>query len=240
MRSPSIKVWLSLGLALSSSRVFVCASPSEELSSSTISDDEQVVFFSPSTNAPDLGGSEILSSRFAKANDTALVVPNAYIVRLKKGARLAGRDPRGQDVHARFHKRAAAQDLSYSTRYEFEDSSLFFGLSIQLDEHDDTSIQDVRDLPEVEGVWPVGLVERPVAANQSPVSGHYDEGDRVAVNYTAQAAPGAMLNEPHVMTDVDRVHELGIKGRQPAMTTDTWRRSRADRMRNQQARVSGL
>lgn len=202
----SVKALLPLGLALSSFLDLVSASSGNE--GLSVSDRGDLLSFSPST-----GVSGLDNSTFGKVKETAAsVLPNAYIIRLKKGARLSGRNTQDADAHDKFHKRAASQELSYSTRYEFKDSSLFFGLSIQLEEGDDASVEIIRDLPEVEDVWSVGVVERPNGANQVSFEGQKDERMLKAVNQTVEAASSARLNEPHEMTDLDRVHERGVKG----------------------------
>ncbi|KAL5327253.1 hypothetical protein ACEPPN_004947 [Leptodophora sp. 'Broadleaf-Isolate-01'] len=80
----------------------------------------------------------------------------AYIIQLKPGSGLVRR---GQDEHSLFHKRAS--DIDYSTRQEFKNPDLFFGLSIQVkDDANDTTIQAIPNVLKVcgKGVIAVGLV----------------------------------------------------------------------------------
>jgi hypothetical protein len=84
----------------------------------------------------------------------ALVVTNAYIVKLKSSADLA---VRSLNAHDEFHKRAIAS-IDYTTRHEYADEALFLGLSLSLLDNND--LQSLRDMEDAEQVWPVYSVER--------------------------------------------------------------------------------
>ncbi|KAH6720317.1 peptidase S8/S53 domain-containing protein [Leptodontidium sp. MPI-SDFR-AT-0119] len=80
----------------------------------------------------------------------------AYIIQLKPGSGLVRR---GQDEHSLFRKRAS--DIDYSTRQEFKNPDLFFGLSIQVkDDANDITIQAIPNVMKVcgKGVIAVGSV----------------------------------------------------------------------------------
>lgn len=143
------------------------------------------------------------------------VIENAYIIQLRAGS---GLTKRGETAHSLFHKRAEAT-IDYDTRFEFTDSSLFFGLSIQV--KDDSNATTLQEIPNVIKVWPVTIFPRPNAIGSqtlSPPTGVYNDG---STNYTltATAGKGYNANTPHKMTDVDRLHEDGIKGKRTLCRT---------------------
>lgn len=147
------------------------------------------------------------SSIFAETNSknsTTVIVPNAYVVQLEPNS---GLTKRGQDAHSRFHKRAS-ESIEYSVRHEFHDPSLFFGLSIQV--KDNSNESSLLAISNVMAVWPVRIIPRPAAVS-TPPTGVYDV-DGIVYTATATAGSRAIFNSVHQMTDVDRVHELGIKG----------------------------
>lgn len=131
------------------------------------------------------------------------VVPKAYIVQLQPGS---GLTKRGEDAHAQFHKRAS--DINYSTRYEFNDPSLFFGLSIQV--KDGSNATTLAKIPNVIAVWPVKRIPRPLAVGSPPTGVYNVDGENYT--YTATASKSANVNAPHRMTEVDRLHDEGVKG----------------------------
>lgn len=148
--------------------------------------------------------SKVLPDNFTK---TALpVLSKAYIVQLRPGS---GLTKRGESAHSQFHKRAS-DAIDYDTRYEFKDSSVFFGLSIQV--KDDANETTLQQIPNVIAVWPVTIFPRPTAVEQNgDGTGVYNDGT-TTYNVSATAAIGYNANSVHAMTDVDRLHEAGIKG----------------------------
>lgn len=80
---------------------------------------------------------------------TPEVVKNAYIVKLKPGSDLTKRGE--EDAHSQLHKRAG--DIDYSTRHEFKDADVFFGLSIQVKD-EKVNGTTIAQIPNVEKVWP--------------------------------------------------------------------------------------
>lgn len=135
---------------------------------------------------------------------TTRTLPKAYVVQLEHNSVL--KRTSGQDPHAQFHKRASTS-INYSVRHVFQNPSLFFGLSIQVKDGSDAS--DLLAIPNVVAVWPVYMIARPDA---SPPTGIYNVSGPV---YTPSATAGAKanINSIHEMTEVDRLHELGIKGK---------------------------
>lgn len=145
---------------------------------------------------------------------TPQAVPKAYIVELKTDANsLNGRSDSTGDAHARFYKRAEEENVQYQIRHEFTDASLFHGLSLELTTDDDKAV--LERLPEVNRVWPVVTVSRPVPVGLvepadfsgtvgSPGAGYStdiirDKDYKIVDNLKA--------------TGVDRLHALGVKGK---------------------------
>ncbi len=141
------------------------------------------------------------SNVFTTNSTPAPIIPKAYIIQLKPGSNLL---KRGQDEHSQFHKRA--ESIDYSTRQEFKNPDLFFGLSIQV--KDDANETTLQEIPNVVNVWPVRVIPRPVTAGQSTTSAL----KAAAGNLTATAGSKANVNSAHRQTEVDRLHESGIKG----------------------------
>ena len=142
------------------------------------------------------------SNAFSTNSTPAPIIPNGYIVQLKSGTTLVRR---GQDEHAQFHKRA--QDIDYSTRIEFKNTDLFFGLSIQV--KDGSNLTTIEAIPNVLKVWPIRLIPRPMAEIEGGTSSGFNVG---STNFTATAGSTADVNSPHKQTGVDRLHNIGIKG----------------------------
>lgn len=155
------------------------------------------------SNDADISKSKAGRFRTNVTSTHAAIVPNAYIIQLDPGASFA---KRGENAHSEFHKRAS-EIIDYSTRHEFTNTSLFFGLSIQVNE--DVNASTVKDLPNVLAAWPVRKIPRPRSVGY-PIGIFNDTG--IIYNVTATAGFGANVNSPHSMTDVDRLHDLGIKG----------------------------
>jgi hypothetical protein len=139
------------------------------------------------------------------ASKSEVLVENAYIIQLRPGS---GLTKRGETAHSLFHKRAV-DIIDYDTRYEFTDTSLFFGLSIQV--KDNANVTTLQEIPNVLKVWPIPIFPAPYAVN--PPTGVYTWENGETFNVSATAGPNPNVNSPHKMTDVDRLHEEGIKGK---------------------------
>lgn len=150
------------------------------------------------------------------------LVPNAYMLQLDSESHSYSSNPhvRSLNAHETFHKRAA--HIDYIVRREFRDPSLFFGLSIHLNENL-TRVQS-RDLlsaiPDVVSVYPVYLVQVPrlppgngnrttPTKTNPPVSSPVDVGN----SSTRKITGNLQIGSTHLMSDVSKVHALGIKGR---------------------------
>ncbi|CZS90101.1 uncharacterized protein RAG0_01247 [Rhynchosporium agropyri] len=145
------------------------------------------------------------SNAFSTNSTTAPVLPKGYIIQLKPGSDLV---KRGQDEHSLFHERASL-DIQYSTRVEFKNPELFFGLSIQV--KDDANETTIQQIPNVLRVWKIRVIPRPIVTGRS---GNFGSSLRAVVpNITATAGSKADVNSVHRLTEVDRLHALGIKGR---------------------------
>lgn len=153
-------------------------------------------------------------------NVTQTVVPNAYIVQLKNDSSTNSLSGRSLDHHAMFHKRA--EDINYDVRTEFKSPDLFYGLSITVKE--DLTPEEVKakvlEIPDVKAIWPVYLVKAPepygvkfnASANTAKTSGATAEGPGDASSLL-HITGNLDIQSTHEMTEVDRVHELGIKGK---------------------------
>ncbi|KAL2074241.1 hypothetical protein VTL71DRAFT_8019 [Oculimacula yallundae] len=145
------------------------------------------------------------SNVFTTNSTPAPVIPKSYIIQLKTGSGLVRR---GQDEHSLFHKRASS-DIDYSTRQEFKNPELFFGLSIQV--KDDANETTIQRIPNVLKVWPVRMIPRPIiSGGPGPSASSFRaEGS----NITATAGSKADVNSVHKQTEVNRLHAAGIKGK---------------------------
>jgi subtilisin family serine protease len=153
-------------------------------------------------------------------NVTHTVVPNAYIVQLKNDSSTTSLSGRSLDDHAMFHKRA--EDINYDVRTEFKSPDLFYGLSITVKE--DLTPEEVKakvlEIPDVEAIWPVYIITAP-----EPYGVKVNASAKTAKTSRASAeSPGDAssllhitgnlnVQSTHEMTEVDRVHALGIKGK---------------------------
>ncbi|RDW66606.1 hypothetical protein BP5796_09355 [Coleophoma crateriformis] len=157
------------------------------------------------------------SSSFSTRSST---LTNTYIVSLLAGASksLQGRSP--DSGHQAFHKRATAASIKYSVNYQYDAPDLLYGLSIKLE--NDADAAAIRNMPEVQGVWPVRSIARPQAAIPDA---HGPQAEHIAAiqptNRLLKRSDPQHLkpdgnvnhNTPHTMTGVDRLHSLGIKGK---------------------------
>lgn len=135
-------------------------------------------------------------------------VPKAYIVELDAGTSLAGRSV---DGHARFHKRAGEENVEYEVRQEFDDTSLFYGVSIELS--NDVDKTTLEALPEVKRIWPVLEVLRPVPSGFEDL----DIGGPVAPEYGYNTSvirgENYKIDYNLKMAGVEHLHSHGFRGK---------------------------
>jgi subtilisin family serine protease len=125
--------------------------------------------------------------------------------------------------HKEFHKRAEAT-LKYTTRHEYSDRSIFLGLSLTLLDQSDNTLEDLKKLEDVEKVWPVRSIPRPLAhipnnfgrpdGSISPkvMKSNLPLNSR-ASNVTLRHITGDLkLGSALQMSNVDKLHLEGIKG----------------------------
>ena len=155
------------------------------------------------TNDPEF--LEWKSTAFTTNSTAAPAIPKAYIIQLKPGTDLTKRDG---DSHSQFHKRAAA--IEYSTRQEFKNPDLFFGLSIQV--KDDANETTILEIPDVLKVWPVRLFPRPETRLTAPPIEGLAASARKASALPPTGGSRSNVNSVHKQTEVNRLHALGIKG----------------------------
>ncbi|KAL5321272.1 hypothetical protein ACEPPN_012087 [Leptodophora sp. 'Broadleaf-Isolate-01'] len=189
----------------------------EDLQSSSVA----VLLFGPLLGLVALATA--VKQRAVGTNDTQIVVPNAYIVHIKNDSAVSPSSVIGRslDHHALFHKRAS-EEIDYAIRTEFKDSDLFYGLTITV--KDNLTSVEVEErltkLEDVVSVWPVLVMKAPTPYGSIPTN--------TSVQLSApRAAPTGVVGnsrfpkitgkdfEPSSalkMSEVDRVHALGIKG----------------------------
>lgn len=97
------------------------------------------------------------------------------------------------------------------------DYELFQGISIQLDESDSAEdrASQLASLPAVKNIWPVRLFERP-GLGEGVVRRNSTDNPAVLQNALHKRqcnGTSSLGNAPHVMTQVDRLHEQGITGK---------------------------
>lgn len=149
----------------------------------------------------------ISSPTFAARTDSiqdikaATEIPNAYIVQLQPGTAVS---KRSGSEHEEFHKRAT-EKFKYSTRVEFKDSSIFYGISLQAEQGID--LATIKTLPNVVNVWPIRQIPNPNPARHLPNSGKGSGWPKTHRN------PQSDSNYVHTMTGVDKLHSSGVKGR---------------------------
>lgn len=144
---------------------------------------------------------------------------SSFIVELRHDASL------GKRSHDEFHKRAVNLNLDYQIQREFTNPSLFYGLSIKLNQNVTLSQvnETLKSIPEVVAVYPNRLVSKPAPIQSE---GKLEVSTAIktnpAINQTWTPADSSS-NLPHItgidtasvlkMADVDKVHALGIKGK---------------------------
>ncbi|KAH7325631.1 subtilase [Stachybotrys elegans] len=127
-------------------------------------------------------------------------IPGAYIVEFEDG----------QDVGAAISSLARRSNVAGLTqRFQF-DSTLFKGASFNLElspgDREGDALQRFGALPEVKNIWPVEVVPTP-KLNISWT------GEGLATSLLQRRQVGAGGYSPHVMTQVDKLHEEGVTGK---------------------------
>jgi hypothetical protein len=94
---------------------------------------------------------------------------------------------------------------------------LFQGISIQLDESDtaEERASQLASLPAVKNIWPVRLFERP-GLGEGVVRRNSTDNPAVLRNALHKRqcnGTSSLGNAPHIMTQVDKLHEQGITGK---------------------------
>ncbi|KAB2572084.1 putative subtilisin-like protease protein [Lasiodiplodia theobromae] len=144
-------------------------------------------------------------------------VPNAYFVHLRNTTADGGR----ADPKAAFHRKCAEKAVAYNVRYEFNDSDLFYGLSVSLS--NDSAVDALKSIPEVTHVSPVRWIPRPeldtTFADNSAAAfeSNLHHAVRSAASHHAKRATSADaaavdFNSAHRLTGVDEAHAAGVRG----------------------------
>ncbi|KAH7305039.1 subtilisin-like protease [Stachybotrys elegans] len=127
------------------------------------------------------------------------VVPGAYIIEFEDGQDAAG-----------FRTQA---EPAYETRMDLN-FDLFKGVSIQLDDTDtaEERAAALASLPAVKNMWPVRVLHAPVLnerVGNRTLPAATGAGARLRRRQDGEVEP----NYPHIMTQIDKVHEAGITGK---------------------------
>jgi Subtilase family len=149
-------------------------------------------------------------------------VPNAYLLQLnnRTSSPPSRRPKRSLSAHESFHKRAA--NIDYSVRTEFRDPNLFFGLSIKLNENVTESLakEMLGSIPDVVSIWPVYLVRGPTSTPSSrntnlpsSMPSLTGPGPNISNSSIPRVTGDLKLASTHLMSEIDKVHSLGIKGK---------------------------
>lgn len=153
-----------------------------------------------------------------KVNRT--VIPDVYIVQLSNDSTTSTFPDKILDHHAKFHKRA--EGIDYDVRTEFRSPDLFYGLSIKINENltAEEVTRKILEMSDVKGIWPVYLVTAPepyginfnssmrLNMSSSGLNDHVRDAQQLI-----QIRGDLDIQSTHKMAEVDRVHELGIKGK---------------------------
>ncbi|KZL79152.1 subtilisin-like protease [Colletotrichum incanum] len=114
-------------------------------------------------------------------------------------------------------ERTAELSIPVQVRYEFRDRSVFYGVSVSLE--DDIHVESIRSLPGVKNVIPVQQIMHPhrpsVDTSQTVrTKTHPNEAGsrKLRKNTLLSRDSETDWNSPHAMTGVDRVHAQGILG----------------------------
>lgn len=132
--------------------------------------------------------------------------PPSYIIELNPG-------DSNSKTHFDFHD-GASRMIDYTLRHSFDDPEYFFGVSINVQNHDD--VNDLLRLPEVKNIYVNRNVERPAPFDTDPFNTGSDKVARVQSkeNETVSHITGTSdVNSALKMTGVDKLHKLGIKGK---------------------------
>jgi len=145
------------------------------------------------------------------------IVPGAYILELTPTIDLSKHPFPVLNSHVeQFHNEAT--DIKYTVRYEFNNPDIFLGVSIQVTDTD-MSDEEMRRLlstiPRVINVAPVGIVETPQPAEEEDIEIPSTTRPLAFTDENKLSGPftGGDLSSSLRMGGVDKLHELGVKGK---------------------------
>jgi subtilisin family serine protease len=130
-------------------------------------------------------------------------VPNAYIVQLDSQSQNSLLSP--SSVFSEISGRNG-----YQIRREFTNPKYFYGVSLTVSPN--TTLSDLQQIEGVQNVWPLGVVSRPAPFQvlTTPFTPPKGGSSNVTIPHiTGNSA----VNTPLAMAEVDKLHNLGIKGR---------------------------
>jgi subtilisin family serine protease len=147
------------------------------------------------------------------------VLPRAYILETTPTIKTASTSLTASNAHIQAFY-TAATDIDYTVRYEFNNPDIFLGLSIQVT-NTTRSDKEIRKylttLPGVIKVTPVGVVDNPTPPDEEelPTETLISSSPSKAKKKPKLRGPftGGDLSSSLRMGGVDKLHELGIKGK---------------------------
>ncbi|KAI9170583.1 peptidase [Paramyrothecium foliicola] len=109
-------------------------------------------------------------------------------------------------------EKAAELTIPIQLRQRFSDKTVFYGVSVALENDDD--VEKLRAVPGVEKVFPVQQIEhkRPTIPEARTTTGRSTFRRNEPISVSKCASGAVDWNSPHAMTGVDQVHAEGILG----------------------------
>ncbi|KAI1760233.1 subtilisin-like protein [Hypoxylon sp. FL1150] len=152
------------------------------------------------------------------ASDPRLV-DGAFIIELSDAAAVAnGIDPDGLDRHAEFHKRAEVLPFKYAVAHEYRSPGAYVGLSIRISGSGDpdtvqAQLEDVPGVLSVSPVYEMFLSNPNIPDNSTGIANPFLSFADPPAMPDVVPKPGGNLASTLEMAGVDKLHQLGIKGK---------------------------
>ena len=159
----------------------------------------------------------VLHFGLASSTSAQSILPGTYILQLAPIKDFSKHPFPVLNAHVQlFH--AAATDIQYKVRYEFNNPDVFLGVSIQVS---NSGLSDaemrrlLRAVPGVIHVTPVGLIESPQPPTKPDVLTFSGPNPLISAANPKLPGPfkGGDLHSTLKMGGVDKLHKLGIKGK---------------------------
>lgn len=148
-----------------------------------------------------------------------ILVDGAFIIELSDHAAVEnGIDSYNLDRHAEFHKRAEVLPFEYTVAHEYRSPGAYVGLSIRVagDGDPDTVLAQLEAVPGVLSVSPVYemfLSDPNIPDNSTGIANPFLSYADPPAMPGVVPKPGESLTSTLEMAGVDKLHQLGIKGK---------------------------